>query len=184
MCHPAPEMLSALNWSLLWKRPDAASFLQLNWTEPIYSHIGWLSALPSAMDPSLMTWPPPSTSTSSSSLDTVTIGDSSTAARSPSDLNAWRKPYVPWGRSSPDWTSLIPDWMEHATSSDLEPFFEPGTMKTQPLHESGPLISPSPSLCQTYIGRLHSPNTVTPPLMTITAMTHRLFLRVSLKPGP
>ena len=143
MCHLAPGMLSALTCLLLRKRPNAASFLQLNPTEPTSSHIGWLSAPPLATDPSWMMWPRTSTSTFSSSLAAATTMDSSTAACSPSDLNVWWKPYAPWDRNSPDWTSPILACTGHATSTDLEPSSAPGTMKTQPTPESGPSTSPS-----------------------------------------
>ena len=134
-------MLLALNWLLLWKQPDVASFLQLNLTKPISLHIGWLSVLPLAMDPSSMMWPQTSALTSSSSSAAITDVGLSTAACSPSDLNEWQRPYVLWARSLPNWTSPILDWTGHDMFTDLEPSFEPGTMKTQTPHESGPSLT-------------------------------------------
>ena len=142
MCHLTVEMLLALNCSLQWKQPDKASSLQHNPTEPICSHIGWLSVLPMAMDLSLMMCPQACASTSSLCSNTTTTMDSLTIVHNPSDLNKWRKPYAPWARSSPNWTSPIPEWMAPATSTASEPSSRLGTMKTQPPQESGLSTSP------------------------------------------
>jgi hypothetical protein len=137
MCQLPTGMHSALNSCLRRKRPDVASCLQHRPTEPLSSRLGWLSAPTWGTDLSSSTSPPNSILISSSSMPADTTEESSPEARSPSDLNGWRKPYVPSGRSSPDWASRIHDWTGYAMSSGSEPSTKHGPTTTQLQHVSG-----------------------------------------------
>jgi hypothetical protein len=118
LCHLPPVMHSALISMLWWQTPATASWLQQpELTVPISSTLGWLLLTPSAATRTSVMCPPPTTSTSSLSTPADTAAAPSLAALSPSALNEWRKPYVPWARSSPDWASRIPGWMAPPMSS-------------------------------------------------------------------
>ena len=143
MCPLPTAMHSALSSCLRRKRPDVASCLQHSPTEPVSSRLGWLSARTWDTNPSSATCPPTSTSTSSSSLLAATAAASSREARCPSDLNAWRRPYAPSDRSSPDWASKIQGWTGLGTPFGSEPSSKPGPTTTQLQPESGRSTSPS-----------------------------------------
>jgi hypothetical protein len=117
LCRLPPATHSALISALRRLRPDTASWLRHELTIPVSSNLGWLSPTPSAVTRTSVMCPPISASISSSSMPANTAAAPSPAALSPLALNEWRRPYVPWARSSPDWASRIPGWMEPPMSS-------------------------------------------------------------------
>jgi hypothetical protein len=116
-CRLPIAMHSALISALRRQKPATASWLRPEPTVPVSSTLGWLSSTPSATTHTSETSPPSTALTSSSCTPAATAVAPSPVALNPSGLNEWRKPYVPWARSSPDWASRIPGWTALPTSS-------------------------------------------------------------------